>query len=67
MANKDKLPRFMVADNPLTGSELYIIHAREPLCILNTHDFSVVEGNADEKMINRAKAWFINYLFFINK
>ncbi len=66
-SNKDKLPRFMVADNPLSGSELYIIHARQPLCIIRAHDFSVVEGKADEGMINRAKSWFVNYLTYINR
>jgi len=64
---KDKLPRFMVADNPLVGEEIYIIHARSPMCIIRVHDFTVVEGKADDGLRNRAKAWYINYLSFINR
>lgn len=63
---KDKLPRFMVADNPQAGPELYIIHARQPICIIRAHDMTVIEGNADDKLLNRCKAWYINYLSFIN-
>jgi hypothetical protein len=66
MPNKDKLPRFMVADNPLSGSELYIIHARQPLCIIRAHDMVVIEGKADDGLLNRCKAWYISYLSFIN-
>lgn len=64
---KDKLPRFMVADNPQVGPELYIIHARQPMCIIRAHDMVVIEGKADDGLINRAQAWYISYLTFINR
>lgn len=63
---KDKLPRFMVADNPLTGPELYIIHTRKPLCIVRAADMVVIEGTASDKLLKRLTDWFRNYLEFIN-
>ena len=57
----------MVGDNPLSGSELYIIHARKPMCIIRAHDFQVIEGEASDGLILRAKDWYIAYLAFINR
>lgn len=62
-----KLPRFLIADNPMTGSELYIVVTGKPVTIIACHDYSVVVGSASPGLIKRAKDWHRAYCQFINR
>lgn len=67
MSKKKKIPRFLIADNPMCGDEIYIeVHGKERGTI-RVHDGAVVEGNISEKLKEAAAQWYISYLNFINR
>jgi hypothetical protein len=45
MGNKINAPAFMIAENPMTGSQLFIIHTGSPYVMAEVHEFHSEDEN----------------------
>jgi hypothetical protein len=62
-----KLPKFMIAQNPMVDESEYIAHSRDPVffakIIPDGRTFRLEpDRDVPEKLILRAKDWYIAYL-----
>lgn len=53
-----KIERFLICHNPLVREGVTYILCTRPV-VLFTEDFEIIFGQADEGLINRARAWYV--------
>lgn len=60
------LPRFRISDNPMVSSETYIEVSGKQRATIRVSDWKVVEGEASEGLIKRAKDVYKAFLIHVN-
>lgn len=64
--SNNKTPRFLIADNPMCGPELYIVVTGKPVTIIRCSDMEVIIGKASPGLLKRAADWLTAYYSHVN-
>lgn len=62
-----EIEMFMIADNPIAGSESYIIVSGDIPGKIRISDWAVIEGKLTLPILKQAEHWYKLYLIFLDK